>query len=214
MPKRTILRMTLLTFALISYARAAESLRQLDPADWSRFRGPGGTGVSNVKSIPVTWTDRDYNWKIELPDVGHCSPVVCGNRIFLTCGNMESAARTVLCLDTADGRTLWRRDYPSKTYKQHRDNGYATETPTADKLGVVLAWTTPEQTVLLALDNTASPRTARWLCWRLPSSTKFSPGCRWVSRATPHQRFPAARCIYEPAHTYFRSEVRRHDRQE
>jgi len=120
---------------------------------WSRFRGTDGAGVSDAASIPVTWTDRDYNWKVELPGTGHSSPVVRGKRIYVTCGDPKSAGRTVLCLDAADGRTLWRRDYPSKTFRQHRDNSYATATPAADDLGVVITWTTPEQLVLLALDR-------------------------------------------------------------
>ena len=47
---------------------------------------------------------------------------------------------------------LWQREYPSRTYEQHRDNCYATATPAVDAEGVVVTWTTPEQVVLLALD--------------------------------------------------------------
>jgi len=120
--------------------------------DWTRFRGPGGGGISDAATIPVTWTDEHYNWKVELPGVGHSSPVVWGERIFLTCADAETARRTVLCLAASDGRTLWRRDYPSQTYRQHRSNSYATATPAVDADGVVVTWTSPEEVVLLALD--------------------------------------------------------------
>lgn len=123
-----------------------------DDGEWTRFRGPNGTGISSATTVPVTWSEEDYNWKVELPGTGHSSPVVWGNRIFLGCGDRETAGRTVLCLDTADGRTLWRRDYPSKTYRQHRSNSYATATPAVDARGVVVTWSTPEEVVLLALD--------------------------------------------------------------
>jgi len=123
-----------------------------DDGEWPRFRGPNGTGISSATTVPVTWSEEDYNWKVELPGTGHSSPVVWGNRIFLGCGDSETAGRTIVCLDTADGRTLWRRDYPSKTYRQHRYNGFATATPAVDARGVVITWSTPEEVVLLALD--------------------------------------------------------------
>ena len=129
----------------VSEAYAAEG-------EWTRFRGPNGAGLSDAATVPVEWTDQDYNWKVELPGMGHGSPVLWGNRILLTCADTDTARRTVLCLDTSDGRTLWRRDYPSETYGQHRDNSYATATPAVDATGVVVTWSTPGEVVLLALD--------------------------------------------------------------
>ena len=120
--------------------------------DWSRFRGPNGSGLVNAVTMPVRWTNQDYNWKTDLPGLGHGSPVVWGNRIFLTCGEPETAGRTILCLDTADGDTLWRRDFQSRPHRQHRSNSYATATPAVDALGLVVTWTTPDEVVLLALD--------------------------------------------------------------
>jgi len=124
-----------------------------DEQPWSRFRGPNGAGISDAATVPVRWTEKDYNWKVELPGAGNSSPVLWGNRIFLTCGDGKTAKRMILCLDTADGRKLWQRDYPSKTYRQHRDTGYASATPAADARGVVVSWTTPDEVVLLALDR-------------------------------------------------------------
>jgi len=123
-----------------------------EEGEWSRFRGPNGTGISPATTVPATWTDKDYNWQVTLPGLGHSSPVLWGNRLYLTCGDAATAQRTVLCLDSGDGRTLWRRDDPSKPYDQNRDNCFASATPAADADGVVLTWTTPEAVVLLALD--------------------------------------------------------------
>ena len=125
---------------------------QAEEGEWSRFRGPNGTGISRATTVPVRWTESDYNWKVKLPGEGHSSPVVWGHRVFVTCGNSETAERTVLCLDAADGRPLWRHDYPSATYAQHPDSGYATATPAVDGGGVVVTWTTPAEVTLLALD--------------------------------------------------------------
>jgi outer membrane protein assembly factor BamB len=119
---------------------------------WNRFRGPNGSGVSSATTVPVQWTEKDYNWKIELPGLGHSSPVVWRKRVFVTCGDPATALRTLLCLDARTGRTLWKREEPSKTYSQHRDNNYASVTPAVDAHGVVIAWSTPEALMLLALD--------------------------------------------------------------
>ncbi len=123
-----------------------------DEAPWSRFRGPNGTGISHAKTVPVRWTEKDYNWKIALPGPGHSSPVIWDSRVFVTCGDPATALRTLLCVDAMTGRTLWKHEEPSKTYRQHRDNGYATATPVVDAGGVVITWTTPEAVMLAALD--------------------------------------------------------------
>lgn len=129
--------------------------------DWPRFRGPDGAGLAGDAAVPVRWTDEDYHWRVNLPGPGHSSPVVWGNRIYVTCGDPETARRIVLCLDTAHGRTLWSREYPSKPHRMHRENSYATATPAADAGGVVVAWSTPEEFVLLALDPEGRERWRR-----------------------------------------------------
>ena len=48
--------------------------------EWPRFRGPNGSGISLAKTIPTTWTDKDFNWKLPLPAAGHSSPVVWGKK--------------------------------------------------------------------------------------------------------------------------------------
>jgi outer membrane protein assembly factor BamB len=107
--------------------------------------------VSDATTVPAQWTDSDYNWRVDLPGRGHSSPAVWDKHIYLTSGDRATAARSVLCLDTATGRTVWHRDYPSKTFRQHRDNSYASASPATDAHGVVVTWSTPEQVVLLAL---------------------------------------------------------------
>lgn len=120
--------------------------------EWSRFRGPNGSGLSNAKTVPVRWTESDYNWKVELPGVGHSSPVVWKDRIFLMSSDGEAAVVTVLCLHAYNGRKLWGVDFPSKKHRQHPDNSLASATPAVDEHGVVVSWSTPESLVLAALD--------------------------------------------------------------
>ena len=123
-----------------------------DP-QWPRFRGPNGAGLSNAATIPVKWTDKDYNWKVNLPGTGYSSPVISGRKIFLTSTDKKTATRMILCLSTTDGRILWRKDYASKTHKMHRDNSYAAATPAVDSERVYVTWSTPKEVTLLALDH-------------------------------------------------------------
>ncbi len=137
------------------WADGPELLKAAD--SWSRFRGPNGSGISTATTIPVHWTDEDYYWKVGLPGAGSSSPVVWGERVFVTCGDPATAERIVLCLDARDGRTLWQRKYPSKPHRQHRDNDHAASTPAVDTDGVVVTWTDSEKVVLLALDLDGRP---------------------------------------------------------
>src|ERR1700704_4839254 len=81
----------------------------LEAQEWTRFRGPNGTGISHAKTIPTKITDADVHWKVELPGTGHSSPVLWGDRTFLTSTGDKSGGISVLCLGAKDGKLLWRR---------------------------------------------------------------------------------------------------------
>ena len=74
--------------------------------EWTRFRGPNGTGESETTTIPATWGDSDYNWKVELPGTGISSPVLWGNRLFVLSADPKEAIRYVLCFDAETGKKL------------------------------------------------------------------------------------------------------------
>lgn len=121
--------------------------------EWTRFRGPNGAGISECDTIPVTWTDDDYNWQVALPGTGHSSPVLWGERIFLTSAEDDGAVRIVLCLSAENGELLWQRRYPSTPHKKHVRNSFATPTPAVDADHVYVAWSAPEEYTFLALDH-------------------------------------------------------------
>lgn len=121
--------------------------------EWTRFRGPNGTGLSDAKSIPTKWTDADYNWKIELPGIGHSAPVLWGKKIFLTSASEETAMRMVLCVDADSGKIVWKREFPSKHHHKHLRNSFASPTPAVDEKQIYLSWSEPEEYSLLALDH-------------------------------------------------------------
>lgn len=121
--------------------------------EWSRFRGPNGTGISHAKTIPTKISDADINWKTELPGTGHSSPVLWGGRIFLTCTGDKAGGISVLCFDAIDGRLLWRRDFSLNPFSRHKFNSYASSTPAVDAERVYIVWNEPEHYLIAALDH-------------------------------------------------------------
>jgi len=129
--------------------------------EWTRFRGPNGTGISHAKTIPTQLTAADINWKVELPGMGHSSPVVWGDRIFLTSTGDTAGGVSVLCLSVADGKLLWRRDFPLTPFTRHKFNSFASATPAVDAASVYVVWNEPEHYFLTALDHSGTQRWQR-----------------------------------------------------
>ncbi len=139
--------MALTACGLVCLARGASA------QEWTRFRGPNGAGVSDCKTIPASWTDADYNWKVELPGVGHSSPVLWGDKIFLISANEENARRYVFCVSAKDGGIVWSREYDSTLHGKHKFNSFASATPTVDGERVYVAWSSPQEYAVLAFDH-------------------------------------------------------------
>jgi outer membrane protein assembly factor BamB len=93
------------------------------------------------------------NWKVELPGVGHSSPVLWGERLFVTAGDEETGRRLLLCLDAATGKRLWTRDEPGEKHGKHRDNSFASATPAVDERHVYVCWGSPSDFLVLAYDH-------------------------------------------------------------
>ncbi|WP_425618244.1 PQQ-binding-like beta-propeller repeat protein [Anatilimnocola sp. NA78] len=138
-----------LLVVLLSGAIAGDCSAQ----EWTRFRGPNGTGESEAKTVPGSWTDKDYNWVADLPGIGHSSPVIWKNKIFLLSADAKTAARHVLCLNTADGKIVWQRDFPGVPHHLHVRSSFASCTPCVDESQVYVAWSDPEHTWFKAFDH-------------------------------------------------------------
>ena len=121
--------------------------------EWTRFRGPNGTGISEAATIPTKWSEADYNWKVKLPGLGHSSPVVWGERVFLLSADPDDATRYVLCYSATDGSLLWRRDFKSAGHHLHVRSSYASCTPAVDDERVYVGWSTPEEITFKAFDH-------------------------------------------------------------
>jgi outer membrane protein assembly factor BamB len=117
--------------------------------DWPRFRGPNGSGLSTSSDIPSSWSDEEnVKWKIDLPGPGGSSPIVFGDRIYLTYytgygldkeepGNAADLKRYLACYNKSDGALVWHSDVPSMHDEDPyegfiTEHGYASCTPVTD----------------------------------------------------------------------------------
>ena len=121
--------------------------------EWTRYRGPNGQGISQAKTIPVKWTEKDYNWKVSLPGGGHSSPVLWGDKVFITSGDQKTDHGFLLALRVSDGKILWQKQYSLTPYRPNPRNSYATATPVVDADHIYALWPTPKETILVALDH-------------------------------------------------------------
>src|SRR5438552_7254894 len=112
-------RMKKLATAALAAASLIVCAFTITAQDWTRFRGPNGTGISQAKGLPTKISDGNLNWKVELPGSGHSSPVLWGERIFLTSTGDKSGGISVFCLSAKDGRLLWKRDFPLTPFSRH-----------------------------------------------------------------------------------------------
>src|SRR5580765_3744548 len=132
-------------------------------ANWPQWRGPGGTGVSAEKNLPAEWSPaKNIRWKSPIAGRGHSSPVVWGNKIFLTTaieGDVVPGARAVkhmdegkeflhpdsvgadrkhtfkvICLNADTGKILWEQTaFEGTPYDdRHRKSSFASSTPATD----------------------------------------------------------------------------------
>jgi len=142
--------LVLLTVTIfVASARAA--------SHWPQFRGPGALGVADHPNLPDRWsTNENVAWRIDVPGRGWSSPIVWGERVFVTAvasegetelpkkglyfgGERQQIPRAehrwlVLCYDLKSGRELWRQEAHRGTppNQLHLKNTYASETPVTD----------------------------------------------------------------------------------
>jgi outer membrane protein assembly factor BamB len=108
-PGKFLLWLVALTSAAVTMAADLPSPEEYQ-ANWPRFRGPGGGGVTAQGDLPLTCdfkTGANIAWTAPVPAPGFSSPVVWGERVFLSGG--DEKARVVMCFDALSGKLLWQR---------------------------------------------------------------------------------------------------------
>lgn len=142
MPVSRALVLAVVFATLTGHSFAAEI--QPRPGDWTQFRGPNGSGIAAEARLPTTWSaDENVLWKTDLPGPGASSPILIGDRIYLTCytgysegrGDINELVRHLVCLNRADGKIRWTKEVPAKLPEEEKNregHGYSSNTPVAD----------------------------------------------------------------------------------
>ncbi len=119
-------------------------------SDWARFRGPNGSGISaDTERMPTVWNETtNLKWKTKLPGPGSSSPIVVGERVFVTSwsgyglsreepGEQAKLRRHLSCIDRTNGEVIWTTTVepflPEDEYGgMFAEHGYASHTPVSD----------------------------------------------------------------------------------
>jgi outer membrane protein assembly factor BamB len=149
----------IVSFATLSIAAVvAPSWSQ----NWPSFRGQFARGVADGQDLPVSWnvkSGENVLWKTPIPGMGHSSPVVWGDRVFVTTavaagevglvlgdeggidlsGDTQAQSWRVYCLDRRNGEILWSKELYSgePRAKRHVKSSHANSTPATDGETVV-----------------------------------------------------------------------------
>lgn len=103
-------------------------------ADWTQFRGPHGNGISDETTLAAKLGETNVAWKRALPGRGLSSPLIIGERVFVTCSSGPKQDRLhVICLSAADGKKMWERQFwATGRTLCHPKSSVAAPTPASD----------------------------------------------------------------------------------
>jgi len=114
------------------------------PTDWPRWRGPNADGVADGRKLPLRWSQTEnIRWSVTLPGWGTSSPVIYGNRVFITSELDEDGKKSLLtlCFDRKTGKELWRHDFGiGVKQRTHQKSNLAVNTPAVTKDAVYVAF--------------------------------------------------------------------------
>jgi outer membrane protein assembly factor BamB len=102
---------------------------------WARWRGPSGQGLVTGTGYPDSWTGTEnVKWKVPVPGSGNSSPIVWGDRIFMTTAYDNGRRLAVVAFRRSDGVKVWETFAPEgrTPYGNHYKNGFASATPATD----------------------------------------------------------------------------------
>ena len=119
----------------------ASLLDGVEPGEsWPQFRGHNGTAIAETQGIPVNLSRETLRWSVNLQGPGTSSPVIWGDRLFIT-SEVRAEGKTFLnCLDASNGKTLWSRAIEGGDYKTHNFNNLASGTPSVTDSLVIIGW--------------------------------------------------------------------------
>jgi outer membrane protein assembly factor BamB len=131
--------------ALVALAISVSTVGSVSAENWPGWRGPRGDGTSLEENVPVRWSGSEsVAWKVDVPYLGHASPIVWGDRIFLVGADHDHEDRLLICLDRKGGQLLWgRKVVHAPLERKHQLNSFASSTPVTDGRLVYVSFLDP-----------------------------------------------------------------------
>lgn len=122
--------------------------------NWPCWRGPRGDGTSDEQNIPTRWSgEENIAWKAEVPGVGHSSPIVWNDRIFVASCLEAEKRRILVCFDRRSGKLLWQETVlESPLEGKHQLNSFASSTPATNGSQVFVTFLDRSEMVVAAYD--------------------------------------------------------------
>ncbi len=146
--------MKLSTIIALTFVLAGAAVSHAE--NWPCWRGPRGDGTSLEKNVPVEWdatTNQNIAWKVEIPYGGHSSPVVWGDRIFVSGADEAKSRRMLMAFDRQNGKRLWEIDVEDAPLeKKHKLNSWASGTPSTDGKLVYVTFLDQKEMLVAAYD--------------------------------------------------------------
>ena len=108
--------------------------------NWPAWRGPHGTGVAEESDLPLKWSqDKNVAWKTPLPGPGNSTPIVWGDRVFVSCASDGGKMRSLLCYHRDNGKLRWAKTVVHRApEKTHRTNPHCSSSPVTDGERVIV----------------------------------------------------------------------------
>src|ERR1700731_675125 len=123
---------------------AAKTVSPSHAADWPQWRGPNADGVADSHGLPTHWSPtQNIRWSVKLPGWGTSSPVVFGDRLFVTSQVEQGGKKSLLtlCLHKDTGKELWRHDFGFGVDQRTREkSNLAVNTPAVTGDAVYVAF--------------------------------------------------------------------------
>ncbi len=124
-------------------------------ADWPQWRGPDKNNHAAVDAKPVTeWSaEKNVRWKTKIPGRGHSTPIVVGERIYLTTAEKDKALQWLIAVNRKDGKIVWKQvihkgGFPTEL---HRENSAASATPQWTGSAVLVTFQNKDQVKVTAV---------------------------------------------------------------
>lgn len=141
--------------AIVGSGISVASAQSDEVNQWKTWRGPSDNGVVEDQQPVTTWSDSEnVLWFTELPGRGHSTPIIVGDKVFLTTSDTGKKTQSVLCLTRKDGKMLWEKVVNKGNFnpKIYPKNTHASPTVACDGERVFALFNNTGQNQVTALD--------------------------------------------------------------